>query len=288
MNIRDLKCFQIVYENKSINSAAKQLYITSQGLGRIISNLERELETNLFERSAKGLRPTVSAKVLYEHSRQLISQFELIEHAIRQADEQEKKLKIFCARGVLNALSFQVLSDFIKKHPQIEVVWKEMANDQVRHAVSIFSADIGLVVGKTEQPKLHEEFLNTKKMCILVYKGHPFFEREDISIKELSGEKIITLSEQYRVYHDFTNACKEYGIDPEIVGTTEDSHFLYKMCKQKNGLGVLLDFSVDDFVLNDLKTVPLKEDITWDIYMICQKKNLHIANIELFRRSILG
>ena len=33
MNIKDLKCFEAVYEQKSINKAAKQLYITPQGLG---------------------------------------------------------------------------------------------------------------------------------------------------------------------------------------------------------------------------------------------------------------
>ena len=32
MNIKDLKCFEAVYEQKSINKAAKQLYITPQGL----------------------------------------------------------------------------------------------------------------------------------------------------------------------------------------------------------------------------------------------------------------
>lgn len=51
MNIKDLKCFEAVYEQKSINKAAKQLYITPQGLGSNIRSLENELGTVLFERA---------------------------------------------------------------------------------------------------------------------------------------------------------------------------------------------------------------------------------------------
>ena len=43
MNMNELKSFQVVYQERSMNQAAKKLYITSQGLGRIIQNLEKEL-----------------------------------------------------------------------------------------------------------------------------------------------------------------------------------------------------------------------------------------------------
>ena len=41
--MNELKSFQVVYQERSMNQAAKKLYITSQGLGRIIQNLEKEL-----------------------------------------------------------------------------------------------------------------------------------------------------------------------------------------------------------------------------------------------------
>ena len=56
MNMNELKSFQVVYQERSMNQAAKKLYITSQGLGRIIQNLEKELGVQLFERSARRRR----------------------------------------------------------------------------------------------------------------------------------------------------------------------------------------------------------------------------------------
>lgn len=48
MNFEELKCFQKVYQLKSMNQAAKELYLTAQGVGRIINKLENELNTSLF------------------------------------------------------------------------------------------------------------------------------------------------------------------------------------------------------------------------------------------------
>ena len=50
MNVKDLKSFEAVYEERGINQAAQKLFITPQGLSRNIKMLESELDTVLFER----------------------------------------------------------------------------------------------------------------------------------------------------------------------------------------------------------------------------------------------
>ena len=50
MDTRDIRCFRLVYEERSINKAAHQIFITPQGLSRIIVKLENELQTQLFQR----------------------------------------------------------------------------------------------------------------------------------------------------------------------------------------------------------------------------------------------
>ena len=57
MDTRDIRCFRLVYEERSINKAAHQIFITPQGLSRIIVKLENELQTQLFQRTANGQFP---------------------------------------------------------------------------------------------------------------------------------------------------------------------------------------------------------------------------------------
>ena len=54
MNTKILKCFQAVYEEKSLGKAARRLYITPQGLSKNIRQLEEELGASLFFAPPRG------------------------------------------------------------------------------------------------------------------------------------------------------------------------------------------------------------------------------------------
>lgn len=286
MNIKELKSFVCVYEEKSINQAATKLFISSQGLSKIIKNLETELGTTLFERTQKGVFPTESAEFLYERVDLLISHLENIKNGIHQLETKNKRLRIACARGVLNALSFQLILDFIEQNPEIEVEWAEYTNDEVKNMIASYKADVGIVVGASDQEALVEKHIASRDIILTVYEGHPYYDREEISISELKNEKIIILNEKFRVYHEFYNRCIENGFEPQIVGKTVDSHFLYKLSKLKVGIGVLIDFSTEDFTLSNVRVIPLKEKIKWDIYQICNKKNQSFSTIKTFQKYL--
>lgn len=282
MNVNDLKCFRTVYEEQSINKAAGRVFMTAQGLSRIINNLEQELGATLFERTSKGVTATESARLLYRHGESLIQEFERIQNAMRQLQERDKRLKIACARGVLNALSLQFLLQFMESNPEIDVSWKEDSNEEVKEAVENHMADVGLVVGRTELPEIREELLASRQVILLVYESHPFFDRSEIGIQELKEEKILLLNEQYQIYHSFYNVCQEAGFEPDVVCKTSDTHFLFRLCKQKMGLGVLMDFSIHDFNMEGVRAVSLQEAIRWDIYQIFHEDCSGYRNIRAF------
>ncbi len=84
MDTKDLRAFLRVYEEKSVNKAAKQLFITPQGLSRVIHNLETDLGTTLFMRTPSGMLPTDSGVYLYENSRTLLQELDALETGIRR------------------------------------------------------------------------------------------------------------------------------------------------------------------------------------------------------------
>ena len=48
MDIKDIRSFMECYETRSINKAAKSLFISPQGLGKILDRLESELHVQFF------------------------------------------------------------------------------------------------------------------------------------------------------------------------------------------------------------------------------------------------
>lgn len=286
MNKKDLTYFSTIYEEKSINKAAKKLFITSQGLSKVINNLEDELGAKLFTRTQKGVFPTESADYLYEKSNDLLMQFEEIESRIKQIESRGKNLKISCSYGVLNALSSQIIFDFIEKYSDIDVQWGESPNFEVKDMVDSFKTDLGIVVGKSKNDQIEESLISTRKIELCVYKGHKFYDRDWVSISDLKDEKIIILNKNYHINSKFKEACAKQGFNPDIKTETGDIHFLHKLCKQKIGVGIVMDFSMDNFEMEDMKTIPISDGMTWDIYLIYNKQNQSSTNIDLFKKYI--
>ena len=104
MNTKDLKCFQAVYEERSVSRAARRLFITPQGLSKNIRQLEEELHAVLFVRTSHGMAPTESGRFLYERSGRVIRQLEEIENGLRQLEQRRERIRIGCANGALNLL----------------------------------------------------------------------------------------------------------------------------------------------------------------------------------------
>lgn len=71
MDIHAIRCFQRVFEKESIHQAAKDLCLTPQGVSRIITALEGEMQTPLFVRSRKGMEATPERRYFYEHTQEL-------------------------------------------------------------------------------------------------------------------------------------------------------------------------------------------------------------------------
>ncbi|MGI6007024.1 MAG: LysR family transcriptional regulator [Ruminococcus sp.] len=282
MDIKDLKCFAAVYEERSINKAAGKLFITAQGLGKVIQKLEEELHADLFERSKKGVVPTESAVFLYEKAKEIIRLFHETEQGIRQIKMKKKTFRLACSRGVLNALSFSLVSDFIKNHPCLQVEWTEYSNREVKEKVEDLEIDVGIVVGRTLAEGIDERKIASRHIRLIVYGDHPLYNRDKVKVEELKGERIVILNEQFQVFHTFRELCKQNGFEPDVAAKTEDSSFLFQLCKSGVGIGVVIDFSTENFLMEGVRIVELEEKVSWDIYRICRDRCKNFDNIRAF------
>ncbi|GAL05671.1 hydrogen peroxide-inducible genes activator [Photobacterium aphoticum] len=65
MDLRLLRCFVAVYEEKNITLAAERCFVSQPAISSAIKQLENELNTPLFERHKKGVTLTDEAHYLY-------------------------------------------------------------------------------------------------------------------------------------------------------------------------------------------------------------------------------
>lgn len=288
MNIKDLKCFEAVYRACSISGAARKLFITPQGLSKVIQSLENELNTVLFTRTAQGVKPTETASFLYSRSGDIIQRFEEIEHGIYQLENRKTVLRIGYACGVFNLLPFELILNFTRCCPDITVEWCEYANEEVQEMLETSRLEYGFIVGAPRDEAVIWRKLAGSRVRLLVYEGHPLYDREIVHAGLLKNEKMILMNEHFHIYHDFMAACRNRGFIPQIGAKTADGTALYKLCRQHAGLAVIPEFMMEDFNLTHMRAIPFEEDLRWDVYGVYRKDNHSYETIRMFDRYLTG
>lgn len=271
MDTKDIRSFRLVYEERSINRAAKQLFITPQGLSRIIHKLEEELQIVLFERTKGGMVPTECGDYFYAQSQELLYQLEDIKYHLQKMNSRQRKIKIGFACGVLNLVSLKKLNAIQREMPDVSVQWEEMENQEVAEQVNRGLLDIGFIIGTIPGNEVESCVVYEGKMNVLVYPGHPFYERERLSIEELKEQPLISLNQKYFSYHSFMQRCGDFGFVPNIVINTMESQLIYRFCNEKLGLGIDADIHKTDRLYPDIRRIELHDAIPWKVSMIYRK-----------------
>ncbi len=274
MDTKAIRYFWRVYEERSINKAANQLFITPQGLSKIIRNLEEELGAELFVRTPKGMEPTESGVWLYAHCGPILEKYDEILTGIQKIQSGEKKFTIGFSCGVLNVFPMHKLKQLEKICGNRKLVWDEQNNKEITGNVLTGKYDIGFVIGQVVHRELWVKELYSKNMDVIIYEGHPFYERNTLSVGELKDEVFITLNERFASYHNFVQRCQDFHFTPNILVKTMESQLIYRFCRQKLGLGIDVNIHEKDINLDHLKRVELYDAIPWRISIIIRKDRM--------------
>ena len=89
MQIDRLRSFVVLAETGSFNAAAREVYLSQQGLSKAIASLENELGVELFHRSNRGVELTAAGRATLEYARVIINKHDEMLDAIIAADREE-------------------------------------------------------------------------------------------------------------------------------------------------------------------------------------------------------
>lgn len=263
MNTRNLKCFQSVYEEKNLQTAASKLFLSPPGLSKVIKSLEDELGAPLFVRTKEGFVPTECGKIFYEKSKIVTKDLNEMFSSIKAINEQEKRFKIGFASGTIRAIDVAAIRNYMAENREINASWREEENENVFRRVQNDEIGFGLVVGKIEDAKLKFVKLKSIEVVLYVYKAHRLWNAEEAELSDIKNESLILMNENHRIYSDVVNACLMNGFNPKIVAKVAEGQSIYQLVKNKIGIGVSPKFFPDS---DNIKAIRIKDAYTWDVY----------------------
>ena len=282
MDIKDFHAIIECYETRSINKAAKTLYITPQGLGKLLDRVEHELQVKLFERTKQGLIPTESGTFFYEKSLGIISKAHELEAGLEVIKNKSKVFKVGYSCGLIRMLPLVKVEQFQEKLSNTKLVLEEGPNDEIKNALIMGKLDIALVIGRIAGSDFIEEELASKTMCAVVPKNHPLYSRSSIKIADLKAEQLICLNEKYQSYRNLASSCEREGFYPNIRIKTMEASMIYEFVAEGLGLGIDVDIHNKKSISDDIKLIPIEDAINWNVYVAYEKTKAGDKHVKAF------
>ncbi len=86
LDLKALHIFQALIEQESMVDAARHLQMTQPAVSYAIQKLEQQLQSSLFDRQMRPMRPTAAGTLLYQHAQKLIRDAEQITFLVKSLD----------------------------------------------------------------------------------------------------------------------------------------------------------------------------------------------------------
>lgn len=155
MNItfRQLKGFMLVAAYRNFTRAADQMHMTQAGLSGMISDLERQLDCPLFERTTRSVKLTKEGQRFLPTAELVVSQLEEASANIRKASvESRKRLVVAMTPVFATIFAPRVFRAFSQQHPNIELIIRDIPSRDVKRYVDEGEVDVGFgIYLKTER-----------------------------------------------------------------------------------------------------------------------------------------
>lgn len=270
MDTKDFKFFMECFETRSINKAAKSLYITPQGLGKILDRLEREARVLLFNRTSKGLEPTDAGNFFYEKTGKIIKDMNELEAGMERF-RNSNRLRIGFSCGFLRIISNAEIEKFASKHPALDVIYEEGINSVIKDKLVNNQLDIAFIIGRMAGNDMIEKEIFSRQVCAVVHKTHPLFKQDTIKVAQLKGEQLITLNENFQLYTNLFMSCEKEHFFPNISIKTMEASRIYELVENNLGVGIDADIHEINKNLKNIRVIPVVDFIPWKGYMIYNK-----------------
>ena len=166
MELKELEYFKVIVESGSILKASTILHIAQPPLSRMVKNLEKELNTKLFERG-KTLTLLPPGKILYEKALMILAMKDDIIREIELQKNEEKILKIGIVSSSTNILYNHTIEEFHKDYPDIKLIIREANTYQLTELLKSRSIDLAIVRTPFDTSIFHTQFFYQEPMILL-------------------------------------------------------------------------------------------------------------------------
>jgi DNA-binding transcriptional LysR family regulator len=281
MELRHLRYFVAVAEERNFTRAAERLHMAQPPLSRSIQQLEETLEVQLFQRDSRPLKLTETGKFFYAHAVQLLAQTAELESMTRRVGNIERSLSIGFVGSTLYGMLPKIIRRFRDENATVELSLHEMSTmDQIR-ALKDGQIDIGFGRIRHEDVNIRRVILREEKMIVALPEGHPLSLLKPIlALGDLVSETLIIFPKSPRPsYADqVLSVFQDRGLKPRRIYEVRELQIALGLVAAGEGISVVpssvYGLKRDDVSYKELDDPTLVSPIIMSMRMLDESRDI--------------
>ena len=260
MELRHLRYFVTVVQERQFVRAAAELHVAQSALSQQIRDLERELGAELLVRDRRGVTTTPAGEVLLGHARALLQRADAARAEIAQLTGLVSgTLRVGSGSPTGSVPLPATLAEFQRRHPAVEIVLRDTTSGELVHWLDEGTVDVALLSLAPEQlpERLYGRLITREPMVALLPAAHPLAGRARLSLRALAGERLITFPRGAGMRDTIEEGFRAAGVPrPVVTAETIDPLATLELIGQGIGFS-LMPRSVAAHAGADVHAVPL-------------------------------
>ncbi|NYI79104.1 LysR family transcriptional regulator [Nocardioides panzhihuensis] len=197
MELRHLRYFVAVAEERHFGRAAARLHMAQPPLSQQIRQLEAELGLTLLTRTTRRVDLTPAGAAYLERTREILGAVDAAAHeAASIASGRRGRLLIGCVGSATYSLLPALARTLRAELPEVEFGFRgEMLSPDQAAALTDGTLDLGLLrplpTGNSGGPGLSITHLRQESLLVAMPKDHRFAGRRRVRIADLDGEGLV-------------------------------------------------------------------------------------------------
>lgn len=276
MDLRTLRYFVTVAEERNITRAAERLMISQPPLSSQMRALEEELGTQLFIRGKRHLKLTEAGVLLNRRARQILELTDKTKQEIASMDGLSGTINISLVEGRAPFLLSRWIAGFRSEFPTVKFRLWNGSGDDVVDRLYHGLADVGVVALPYNMEMLEGFPVGRESWVALISKKNPLAAEPGafIKLERLAAQPLIVPSRRSRI-EAIESWFKEIGAEPEIVCEMSSYIDAVALAEQDAGIGI---FPYTTYTPNDLLAIKVITDSARQVaYALVWNKNQEAA-----------
>ena len=188
VTLRQLEVFVAIARHGNVTRAASEVFLSQSAASMALSEMEKQLGGNLFDRQGKRLLVNERGRALLPRAQEVLARVQEIGELFgKEGGRLAGVLKIGASSTIGNYLIPRIFGDFVHAHPETRLSLDVGNTERVVGEVKRFHVDLGFIEGFCHDQAIETIPWQKDELVVFASPHHPLARQKEIGPADLAA-----------------------------------------------------------------------------------------------------